>query len=226
MLDDLFHAIGYGLCHQLPERSFFAAGHQLPVCARDTGIYVGFAVGLIVLAVIAGGSRPTRLPRWPVALLALLFVVMMIADGLTSYALVRESNNSIRLLTGLGTGWALAVSLVPMLNAQLWTEAGRGRVLPDVRAVVLWLASLVGLYLVTRWLGPLLGVLYPVLVSLAIIVTYTAINLLLVCLVPVFERRTTRLRDALSQLSIAVVLTIVELGGAAFLRVLLERAVS
>jgi len=226
VLDDLFHAIGYGLCHQLPERSFFAAGHQLPVCARDTGIYLGFAVGLITLAVIAKGGKPTRLPHWPVVLMALLLVVAMLADGLTSYALIRESNNDLRLFTGLGTGWALAVFLVPMLNTQLWIKAGTGKVLPDAQAVALWLTSLVGLYLVASRGGPFLGVFYPSLVTMAILVTYTAINLLLVCLIPVFERRIVRFREALPQLSVAIVLTIVELGGAASLRGFLERAVS
>src|SRR5689334_23996230 len=32
------------LCHQLPERSFFIAGHQFAVCARCTGLYGGFAL--------------------------------------------------------------------------------------------------------------------------------------------------------------------------------------
>jgi uncharacterized membrane protein len=30
------------LCHQIPERSFFIASHQFAVCARCTGLYVGF----------------------------------------------------------------------------------------------------------------------------------------------------------------------------------------
>jgi len=33
--------IGYGLCHQQADRSFFVGGRQLPLCARDTGTYLG-----------------------------------------------------------------------------------------------------------------------------------------------------------------------------------------
>ena len=40
-------AIGGVICHQLPERSFFLDGHQLPVCARCTGLYLGGTAGLI-----------------------------------------------------------------------------------------------------------------------------------------------------------------------------------
>src|SRR6266404_9479319 len=35
------------LCHQLPDRSFFIAGHQFAVCARCTGLYVGFTVATL-----------------------------------------------------------------------------------------------------------------------------------------------------------------------------------
>ena len=29
-------------CHQMPERSFFYKGKQFPVCARCTGVIIGF----------------------------------------------------------------------------------------------------------------------------------------------------------------------------------------
>jgi len=45
------------VCHQIPERSFFIAGHPLAVCARCTGLYVGFA------AVVASYPLITSLKR-------------------------------------------------------------------------------------------------------------------------------------------------------------------
>jgi hypothetical protein len=33
-------------CHQSPERSFYIAGYPLAVCARCTGLYVGFAAAV------------------------------------------------------------------------------------------------------------------------------------------------------------------------------------
>ena len=36
--------IGGLICHQRPERSFFVNGHQLAVCARCTGLYLGSAI--------------------------------------------------------------------------------------------------------------------------------------------------------------------------------------
>ncbi|MDP3718160.1 MAG: DUF2085 domain-containing protein [Acidobacteriota bacterium] len=44
-LAGLAYLAGSVVCHQLPERSFFTAGMQWPVCARCAGIYLGVAVG-------------------------------------------------------------------------------------------------------------------------------------------------------------------------------------
>ena len=40
-------AIGGVICHQRPDRSFFIEGHQLPVCARCTGLYLSGAIALV-----------------------------------------------------------------------------------------------------------------------------------------------------------------------------------
>ena len=47
------YEIGGLLCHQLPERSFYFQGAQLPVCARCMGLYVGAAIA----ALLAAGMR-------------------------------------------------------------------------------------------------------------------------------------------------------------------------
>ena len=54
------YLLGSQICHQIAERSFHLAGAQLPVCARCTGIYAGFAAG-VVLATLSrrvGGLTP------------------------------------------------------------------------------------------------------------------------------------------------------------------------
>lgn len=217
-MDAFFSAIGYGLCHQLPERSFFGGGYQLPVCARDTGIYFGFAVGLLVLSALARGSRPQELPRWPVLLLIGVFIAAMGVDGVTSYAGLRASTNDLRLITGLGTGWGLAALTFPMLNAQIWVQPSVTRTPEGARDVAIWLGSLAASFALVRWALPLLGIGYPLLLVLAIVATFAAINLVFVGLMPPFERRARRLRDLWLTLIIANSLTLLELAGAAWLR--------
>jgi uncharacterized membrane protein len=75
------YAVGSVICHQLPERSFFLDGRQLPVCARCTGLYVSGALGFLgwvsvkstrgwqaialtpraALAIVAGAAVPTAI---------------------------------------------------------------------------------------------------------------------------------------------------------------------
>ncbi|MHB1136041.1 MAG: DUF2085 domain-containing protein [Coriobacteriia bacterium] len=226
MLESFFTLIGYGLCHQLPERSYFAAGYQLPVCARDTGIYLGFVAGLIVLWLLHRHERPSQPPRWPVLVLIGLFIAAMAVDGLTSYSGLRETTNTVRLVTGLLTGWSLSAITAPMLNAQLWSVPGSGRLLGTWQRVAAWLGALVGVYLLAAYVLPHTGVLYPVLASVAILVTFVSVNLVLVCLVSRFEGRARHLRDAWPQVLIALALTVAELGASAWLRVVTERFLS
>jgi uncharacterized membrane protein len=41
LAQSIYQAFSY-VCHQIPDRSFFIAGHQFAACARCTGIYAGF----------------------------------------------------------------------------------------------------------------------------------------------------------------------------------------
>ena len=54
--------LGFGVCHQLSSHSLFIAGHQLPLCARCSGIYLGALVTLIMLLILRplAGGLPSR----------------------------------------------------------------------------------------------------------------------------------------------------------------------
>ena len=222
MLDALFRAVGYGLCHQLPERSFAAGGYQLPVCARDTGIYIGFALSLLVIALLERGRKPLEAPRVPWLVLGAAFLGAMAYDGVTSYAGLRSTTNDLRLITGLLAGYALPLLVVPMLNSQMWRGLSGVRLFEGARGW-LWLVSLPIGYAVATWVLPVTGVLYPVLTTIAIIVTFLAVNLVFVTLIPHFERRAGKLRDAWMQLLLAGALTVAELAAAGALRLFVER---
>src|SRR5947209_14201493 len=102
-----FHLI----CHQMPERSFHVAGHQLAVCARCTGIYAGFTAG-VVFYPLARSIRKIETPRRIWLLLAML--PMAVDFSLTFFGLWQNTHLS-RLLTGALFGAVTALYIVPGL---------------------------------------------------------------------------------------------------------------
>lgn len=226
MLENALMWLGFGLCHQLPERSFFGGGLQVPVCARDEGIYIGFVVALLVVAFFErGGRRSSGPPPWWVLVSLVGFLGIMALDGLTSYGGLRETTNEIRLITGLMSGVAISVFTVPLVNGQLWRAPGQGKVLGRPREFFALLGVMVATYAVILWVLPFMGIVHPLLVALCILATFTTVLLVIVCLVPRFERRAQRLRDAWLPILIAFVAALALLAAATALRVYLLRLV-
>jgi uncharacterized membrane protein len=226
LLESAMHWLGYGLCHQIPARSFAAGGVQLPVCARDTGIYVGFVLSLLVMAALDRGRRRSELPQMPVLAIGGALVLAMAWDGVTSYAGLRATSNDLRLATGLMCGWALPMVVVPLVNSQLWTRSDPGRVLSGWREVLVWLAALPVAFAAVRWGLPSVGVVYPVLVAICIVVTFVAVNSVVVTLAPRLERQASSLVRAWPVWALSLAMGVVEVGAAAWLRTWVQSLVS
>ena len=84
-------------CHQLPDRSFHIKGIQLPLCARCTGILFG----LVLVGPICCVFLPINM------YVSLGLVLLMFIDGFTQFKGWRKSNNILRLITGIGFGYAM-----------------------------------------------------------------------------------------------------------------------
>jgi uncharacterized membrane protein len=88
-------------CHRKPERSFFWKGKQFPVCARCTGIHIGYITFPLFMFNVF-----TLNIWWSIALMLPTYI-----DGLTQAFFKRESNNILRVTTGIMAGIG-GVSLV------------------------------------------------------------------------------------------------------------------
>jgi len=218
--------LGYGLCHQLPERSLFGGAYQVPVCARDEGIYLGFVASFIVVALLARGRRPSEGPRLWLTAVGIVLISLMVFDGVTSYAGLRVTDNEIRLATGIFAGYAIALFILPLLNGQLWRVQDRTRPLERPWQVLVWLTTMPVLYAATWWAFPLLDLAYPIIVALAILTTFVIVNLVIVGLFRTFENRAERPRDLLVPILIAFAMTMTELAGSAAFKAWLEGVVS
>lgn len=95
-------------CHKIPSRSFFFRGRQFPVCARCTGMYIGYLSYPFFMFDIFNLNL----------IVTLLFIVPTFIDGLTQAYFNRESNNILRLLTGILSGIG-QMSLVAIIGKSL-----------------------------------------------------------------------------------------------------------
>ena len=92
--NSIFEFFGH-LCHQKPERSFFIKNKQLPVCARCTGILLGF-----LLSYSIGFFIRFYKTYW----IFILFIPMVL-DGCMQKFTNYYSNNNRRLVTGFLFGF-------------------------------------------------------------------------------------------------------------------------
>ncbi len=124
-------AVGYAICHRIPERSFTAFDRQLPLCARCTGIYLGVMTGLGTF-IASGRNRAARLPGWRVGVVLAGFVGLMGLDGLNSYFSLfpgysgpYETQNWMRVTTGIFTGLTLINLVFPIFHQSVWADGGQ-----------------------------------------------------------------------------------------------------
>jgi uncharacterized membrane protein len=91
------------ICHRIPERTFNIRGHYFPVCSRCTGFYIG-AFSYFVFVYFFYVHYTTFL-----IILAILMLIPTFFDGFTQLIGSRESNNILRLSTGLIGGVGLGI---------------------------------------------------------------------------------------------------------------------
>ena len=81
-------------CHRIPQRSFFFMGRQFPICARCTGILIGYIIGIFYIIFY------NRLGY----IFELMLMIPLLIDGIGQYKGYFVSTNIRRLITGLLAG--------------------------------------------------------------------------------------------------------------------------
>ena len=89
--------IAFCLCHRREDRSFKILNHTFPICSRCFGLYVGLVLSIILI-------------NWSFlfpSLLGVAFMLPLLIDGTTQALGNRESNNTLRFITGVlfSMGW-------------------------------------------------------------------------------------------------------------------------
>lgn len=180
-MQEFLYFFGHGFCHQIPLRSFEAGGLIFSVCARDTGIYLGFFFAVVVAFILYARhkEKPAELPPVYYLVVLALFIVPMAVDGLSSYAGLRPTTNMIRYITGFFAGTAAGSLVVPLLFALRADAAPTQKAFSKPSLVVIHLAGTFALGILFFVGYPYLGIIAPVFVVLAFLFIIMSVNAIL-----------------------------------------------
>jgi len=205
-----------GICAQLPTHSFYPGGQQLPLCARNTGIYLGFMVTILTLYA-SGRGRVQRLPPWPIVVVLIGCIFAMVVDGFNSFLLdlgqshLYQPHNLLRLATGLLTGFAIATLTLPAVNRLFWREYNEERSISSWPALLLLLPGLVLSFLAVA--SQSLFILYPVAIlsTAGLLTVVSNVNLLITLAIGKKDQTFERYRELMPFFSLALILALGEL---------------
>ena len=95
----------YWGCHQIPERSFFIKGWQMPICARCFGMICGEGARLFF------GKTKTH------PCFGIIIMLPLVIDGSVQFASSYESTNTKRFITGVMFGYGFLSTIIALLSA-------------------------------------------------------------------------------------------------------------
>jgi uncharacterized membrane protein len=147
----IIYYLGDAECHQISERTFYLNGNQMPVCARDTSIFVFITLGLLAgmltrrnYYISAGllSALPKRIrdvvnrtigAKWFAILFVILCLVPVALDGGIQLISDYESSNVIRSLTGIPAGFIAGLLIAVLIKSVKATREFRDE-LPQPQA--------------------------------------------------------------------------------------------
>ncbi|MGI6595498.1 MAG: DUF2085 domain-containing protein [Elusimicrobia bacterium] len=117
----LIHRIGSLVCHQSPTRTILVNNIPLPLCARCTGIYLGFLIGTLYQFIL-WRCHLKKLPVLKISILSIILLIALILESIGSYFGFWTSHQNIRLILGLLGGSSISLFLIPIFNFTLFIK--------------------------------------------------------------------------------------------------------
>ena len=195
---------------------------QLPLEARDFGMYVGFlAVWAYLIAL--GRGRAKGMPSVWILVLLIIFIGVMGLDGINAFLFdlhknipnipyLYEPRLQLRLATGLLTGITFAGILTPVVNYSLWRQDDQRPVIETGKQFIGALVIVAILFVMNEsrwgiWLYPL-----AIVTSASTLILIGLINMVFV--ISLFRKDGAAItwRDTLNPFAAGVLLALIELG--------------
>lgn len=215
-MDYKLDALGFGVCHQIHSHSFTIAGHQMPLCARCTGMYLGAIAALVLLAVMR--RRATRFPAAKMVAIFGLFFGAMVLDGANSTLEAFgerfwDSTNLLRILTGSLAGVSAAFLFYPVFNMSLWKHdaASPARVIEQPRQLIGYMLVAGMLVVLTLSEGDWLYYPLSFLSLLGMVTLLTMANTILLLILTRRESSAGTFSVVLTPIMVGLFLTLIEL---------------
>ena len=215
------YATVHGVCAQMHNTTI--GGMQLPLCARNTGIYGAMTISLLAMWAL-GRIRTTHFPPLWMTITLLIPVVIVAVDGLNSlfvdlnYPSLYPPRNQLRTLTGAMAGIAIAPFFVPLFNRVLRRNGTPSPVMANaIDLIVLWGLAFCFSMLVV--IGPAWSFWPIAVVSWVGIVGILLIsNSFAVAVAFGYDQRVAHIRELAAPVLVATVITIAELALMSWLR--------
>jgi uncharacterized membrane protein len=131
--------IGSLICHQAAERTIRLGDTLLPLCARCTGIYLGFLIGILYQFAF-WRTRLKELPSLKILLASALLLVFLIIHSAGSLLNLWTPSSLMNLTLGLLGGSSIALLLFPVFNFSLFKNSKKDT---GIRKIVEYLGLLV-----------------------------------------------------------------------------------
>ncbi|MEX0995099.1 MAG: DUF2085 domain-containing protein [Balneolaceae bacterium] len=104
----------YGVCHQIPERSFLINDVPMAVNSRCFGIFTGLLIAWLALPLLV---RSLYGRNWPVKILGVA-VILQIIDFTGSQLSIWNSSNPLRFVLGVTLGTAVVLVLTEAFKSK------------------------------------------------------------------------------------------------------------
>jgi uncharacterized membrane protein len=215
------YATVHGVCAQM--HNTMIGGMQLPLCARNTGIYGAMTISLLAMWALGRIRTRTFPPVW-MTILLLIPVLIMAIDGLNSLFVDLEMQslytprNQLRTLTGAMAGIAIAPFFVPLFNRVLRINPKETPVMANaVDLIVLW--GLAFCFSMLVIIGPSWSY-WPISIIswLGIVGILLISNGFAVAVAFGYDQRVAHVRELAAPVLVATAITIAELGLMSWLR--------
>lgn len=215
-LMDRLRALDGGVCAQLPTHSYFPDNDQLPLCARCTGMYLGFACTFLFLWA-RGRLRSAELPGKWVAIILGLAVLFLAEDGFNSLfndlglPHLYQPLNWLRLATGFGTGAAMAAFIIPVANTLIWRHEDERSSFASLRQLALLVPVLLLAFAAVNSQTSIL--LYPIAVlsTAGLVMALSLVNTVFILGIGNRAGHYATVRQFFPMYTVAVVLAVIEL---------------